>query len=95
MVMQSQDDQDKLMILLETGATVASASGAAGKTGEPEGLRTDPEEARRSAAAVADPEHFILSIASCRVHEERPDPRRATATLDQQRYSKSCFQIAT
>lgn len=30
---------------------------------------------------------FILTIAACTVHEERPDPRQATATAEQQRWA--------
>lgn len=88
---QGHDEQDKLLTLMDAGATLASAAGAAGRPSEDGassaagGLRGGPSGLRRLAAAAAHPERFILSIAACKVHEERPDPRRATATLDQQR----------
>lgn len=85
---QVQDEQDKLLTLLDASAALASAAGAAAKLGDEDGvagLRGGPRGVRRVAAAAARPEHFILSIAACKVHQERPDPRRATATLDQQR----------
>lgn len=77
--------QERLLSLLDAGATLASATGAAGSGAA--GLAGGTEGVRRAAAAAAGrPEqHFILSIAACKVHEERPDPRAATATLDQQR----------
>lgn len=83
-----QDEQDKLLTLLDASAALASAAGAAAKLSDEDGvagLRGGPRGVRRVAAAAARPEHFILSIAACKVHQERPDPRRATATLDQQR----------
>ena len=89
-----QDEQDKLLTLLDASATLASAAGAAAKIGDDTGvagLRGGPGGVRRVAAAAARPEHFILSIAACKVHEERPDPRRATATLDQQRCAPLVF----
>ena len=85
---QVQDEQDKLLTLLDASAALASAAGAAAKLSDEDGvagLRGGPRGVRRVAAAAARPEHFILSIAACKVHQERPDPRRATATLDQQR----------
>jgi hypothetical protein len=85
-VVQSRGGQNRLLTLLDTSAAVESAEGAAAQSGGSDGLPTDPEAALASAAAAANPERFILTIALCRVHEERPDPRRATATISQQRW---------
>ena len=86
-----QDEEDKLLTLMDAGATLASAAGAAARLSEDGASAAGrPASLRRLAAAAARPERFILSIAACKVHEERPDPRRATATLNQQR----CAHVA-
>lgn len=82
------------MSLMGTGAALATATGVAGKRGGDgeavAGLSQGPEGvAREASAAQAGEEAFILSIASCTVHEERQDPNALTATLEQQRCSAS------
>jgi len=85
-----QEEQDKLMSLMDTGAALATATGAAGRKSTDgdavAGLSEGPESIVREASrAKASEEAFILSIASCTVHEERQDPTALTATLEQQR----------
>jgi len=85
-----QEEQDKLMTLMDTGAALATATGAAGRKSTDgdavAGLREGPEAIVREASrAKASEEAFILSIPSCTVHEERQDPTALTATLEQQR----------
>ena len=79
------------MTLMDTGAALATASSAArrqgsgsmhGGAGVSDGSQGATQEAG-SGHAVQEP--FILSIASCTVHEERQDPTALTATLEQQR----------
>lgn len=87
-----QEEQDKLMTLMDTGAALATASGVAGKKGSGEGedpmaglSEGAPGIVREAEGARASQEAFILSIASCTVHEERQDPTALTATPEQQR----------
>lgn len=85
-----QEEQDRLMTLMGTGAALATATGAAGKqssdgdavaglSGGPGGI------VKEAGSASATEEAFILSLASCTVHEERQDPTALTATPEQQR----------
>ncbi len=85
-----QEEQDRLMSLMDTGAALATATGVAGKrSDDPDavaGLSDGPEGiAREASAAKGSEEAFILSIASCTVHEDRQDPSTLTATPEQQR----------
>ena len=77
-----QEEQDRLMTLMGTGAALATATGAAGKqssdgdavaglSGGPGGI------VKEAGSASATEEAFILSLASCTVHEERQDHHRA------------------
>ena len=82
------------MSLMDTGAALATATGVAGKQGGEEGAVAGASEgpagiAREAVSASAEEEAFILSIASCTVHEERRDPSTLTATPEQQRCSPS------
>ena len=91
----AQEEQDRLMSLMGTGAALATATGLAGKRGGDgdtvAGLSDGPKGiAREASAAKAGEEAFILSIASCTVHEERQDPNTLTATLEQQRCLVFC-----
>jgi hypothetical protein len=86
-----QEEQDKLLTLMDIGAALATASSAARRQGSgsmhaasgvSDGSR---DAAQETGGGHAGQEAFILSIASCIVHEERPDPTALTATLEQQR----------
>ena len=85
-----QEEQDRLMTLMGTGAALATATGVAGKQSSDgdavAGLSEGPDGIIKEAgSASATEEAFILSLASCTVHEERQDPTALTATPEQQR----------
>ena len=78
------------MTLMGTGAALATATGVAGKQSSDgdavAGLSEGPDGILKEArSAEAAEEAFILSLASCTVHEERQDPTALTATPEQQR----------
>ena len=85
-----QEEQDRLMTLMGTGAALATATGVAGKQSSDgdavAGLSEGPGGiVKEAGSASATEEAFILSLASCTVHEERQDPTALTATPEQQR----------
>ena len=85
-----QEEQDRLMTLMGTGAALATATGVAGKQSSDgdavAGLSAGPGGiVKEAGSASAAEEAFILSLASCTVHEERQDPTALTATPEQQR----------
>ena len=79
------------MTLMDTGAALATASSAARRQGSGSvhaaaGVSDGSLGATQEAGSGhTGQEAFILSIASCTVHEERQDPTALTATLEQQR----------
>ena len=78
------------MTLMGTGAALATATGVAGKQSSDgdavAGLSEGPDAiVKEAGSASATEEAFILSLASCTVHEERQDPTALTATPEQQR----------
>ena len=78
------------MTLMGTGAALGTATGVAGRQGSDgdavAGLSAGPDGiVKEAGSASAAEEAFILSLASCTVHEERQDPTALTATPEQQR----------